>query len=162
MKKVLLILLTLCLFSACAKKYDTFGSRDNADVVNEELAQENESVKVEQIEVEDRVFFDLNSSLLTERAKEVLNTVVEALLADDNISKTITVEGHCDERGTAEYNMALGQKRANAVKQYLVKNGVKANRVRVVSFGKERPAVLGSGERVWSQNRRAVMVENTK
>ena len=99
---------------------------------------------------------------MTEEAKKLLDVASDALVANENATKTLTIEGHCDERGTAEYNMALGQKRANAVKQYLVKNGVKADRIKVVSFGKERPAVEGSNEDAWSQNRRAVMVENTK
>ena len=144
-KKLLLILLTLSLFSACATNQNKKNGAEQ-DVV----------------EVKDRVFFDFNSYVLTEEAKNILDVASDALVADKNATKTLTIEGHCDERGTAEYNMALGQKRANAVKQYLVKNGVKANRIKVVSFGKEKPAVMGSGEKVWSQNRRAVMVENTK
>ena len=146
MKKLLLILLTLSLFSACAANQNKKGGAGDQDV----------------IAVKDRVFFDFNSYSLTEEAKKLLDVASDALVANENATKTLTIEGHCDERGTAEYNMALGQKRANAVKQYLVKNGVKADRIKVVSFGKERPAVEGSNEDAWSQNRRAVMVENTK
>ena len=70
----------------------------------------------------------------------------------------ITVEGHADERGTREYNLALGERRANATKNYLVGLGVAANRIATVSYGKERPVALGSNERAWAQNRRAVSV----
>ncbi len=68
------------------------------------------------------------------------------------------VEGHCDERGTREYNLALGEKRANAVKNYLVANGVQPTRLQTISYGKERPAVLGADETSWAQNRRGVLV----
>ena len=68
----------------------------------------------------------------------------------------MTVEGHCDERGTREYNIALGERRANAVKMFLIEHGVSAERVETISYGKERPAVIGDDEAAWSQNRRGV------
>ena len=71
---------------------------------------------------------------------------------------TFTVEGHCDERGTRDYNLALGERRANAAKNYLVSIGIPANRIRTVSYGKERPVALGSNEAAWAQNRRAATV----
>ena len=71
---------------------------------------------------------------------------------------TFTIEGHCDERGTREYNLALGERRANAAKNYLVGLGVSADRIRTVSYGKERPAALGSNESAWAQNRRAASI----
>ncbi len=70
----------------------------------------------------------------------------------------MTIEGHCDERGTREYNLALGERRANAAKNYLVALGIDPNRIRTISYGKERPAVIGSNEAAWAQNRRAVTV----
>ncbi len=70
----------------------------------------------------------------------------------------MTIEGHCDERGTREYNVALGERRANAVKDYLLVFGIDPNRVSTISYGKERPAVAGSNETAWAQNRRAVTV----
>ena len=73
----------------------------------------------------------------------------------------VIVQGYCDERGTREYNLALGERRANAVKQYLVAHGIAADRISVVSYGKERPAVLGDNEAAWAQNRRAVTVVRT-
>ena len=73
----------------------------------------------------------------------------------------VVVQGYCDERGTREYNLALGERRANSVKAYLVRNGIAADRVSTISYGKERPAVLGSTEAAWAQNRRAVTVVKT-
>ncbi|MDJ0979745.1 MAG: peptidoglycan-associated lipoprotein Pal [Erythrobacter sp.] len=73
-------------------------------------------------------------------------------------SLTFTIEGHCDERGTREYNVALGERRANAAKNYLVSLGIPANRIRTVSYGKERPVALASNEAAWAQNRRAASV----
>ncbi len=72
----------------------------------------------------------------------------------------MTIEGHCDERGTREYNLGLGERRANAAKNYLVSQGIEARRVATISYGKERPAVNGSNEAAWSQNRRGVAVVN--
>ena len=70
----------------------------------------------------------------------------------------VSVEGHCDERGTRDYNLALGERRANAAKDYLISLGVSASRIKTVSYGKERPVALGHSENAWSQNRRAVTV----
>ena len=72
----------------------------------------------------------------------------------------VTIEGHCDERGTREYNLALGERRASAARDYLIANGINAARLRTVSYGKERPAVVGSTETAWSKNRRAATVIN--
>jgi peptidoglycan-associated lipoprotein len=87
---------------------------------------------------------------------------VEALAAwlDTNPSVTLTIEGHCDERGTREYNLALGDRRANAVRDYLVALGTNPARLTTVSYGEERPAVLGSNDSAWAQNRRGVFVVN--
>jgi peptidoglycan-associated lipoprotein len=73
---------------------------------------------------------------------------------------SVTVEGHCDERGTREYNLALGERRATAVRNALVALGISPNRIKTISYGKERPAVLGSNEAAWAQNRRGVTVIN--
>ena len=71
---------------------------------------------------------------------------------------TISIEGHCDERGTREYNLALGERRANAAKDYLVQLGINPSRIKTISYGKERPVALGSSEGAWAQNRRSVTV----
>lgn len=106
--------------------------------------------------VSDRVFFALNSSGLNGEAQAVLQGQAEWLKANPAIS--VIIEGHADERGTREYNLALGERRANAVRNYLISLGVAAGRVDTVSYGKERPAVLGSNESAWAQNRRGVTV----
>jgi peptidoglycan-associated lipoprotein len=82
----------------------------------------------------------------------------QAAWLQQNPTVNVTVEGHCDERGTREYNLALGDRRANAAKNYLVNNGVAASRISVISYGKERPVAMGSDEAAWAQNRRAVTV----
>jgi len=108
------------------------------------------------IAVGDRVFFDFDKSEIRSRDASTLNDQAAWLKRYPNV--TIVVEGHCDERGTREYNLALGERRANAVKEYLASRGVSANRIDTISYGKERPAVLGSNESAWQQNRRGVSV----
>ena len=106
--------------------------------------------------VGDRVFFDTDMSNIREDGRQTLNRQAEWLKKYTNYQ--ITIAGHCDERGTREYNLALGERRANAAKQYLVAQGIPAQRVQTISYGKERPDVPGSTEQAWSQNRRAVAV----
>jgi peptidoglycan-associated lipoprotein len=104
----------------------------------------------------DRVFFQLNSFGLDNDDRDTLRRQAEWLARNPNVS--ITIEGHCDERGTREYNIALGDRRANAAKNFLQALGVSANRMNTVSYGKERPAASGSDEESWAQNRRAVTI----
>jgi peptidoglycan-associated lipoprotein len=106
--------------------------------------------------VGDRVLFELDKSDLSQEARQILARQAAWLKRYPNVR--VTIEGHCDERGTREFNMALGARRANAARTYLVALGVDAGRLQTVSYGAERPAVLGTGESVWSQNRRAVTV----
>ncbi|HWG80119.1 MAG TPA: peptidoglycan-associated lipoprotein Pal [Stellaceae bacterium] len=108
--------------------------------------------------VGDRVFFDYDKSDIKAEGRQVLQRQADWLKKYGNV--TVTVEGHCDERGTREYNLALGERRATAVKKMLVALGVPANRVSTISYGKERPAVVGSNEAAWAQNRRGVTVVN--
>jgi peptidoglycan-associated lipoprotein len=108
--------------------------------------------------VGDRVFFDFDKSDIKGEGRQVLQRQADWLKKYPNV--TVTVEGHCDERGTREYNLALGERRATAVKKMLVALGVPANRVSTISYGKERPAVVGSNEAAWAQNRRGVTVVN--
>lgn len=110
------------------------------------------------IYVSDRVFFALNSHLLTDEGKEVLKRQSEWLKQNPNI--TVTIEGHCDERGTREYNIALGEHRANSVKKHLNSLGVPSSRISTISYGKERPDALGSNQTAWAENRRSVTVVN--
>lgn len=106
--------------------------------------------------VGDRVFFEYDSATLSGDSQRTLER--QAAWLKQYSSMGITVEGHCDERGTREYNLALGERRAAAAKKYLVGLGIPANRISTISYGKERPAVIGSDESAWSQNRRAVTV----
>jgi peptidoglycan-associated lipoprotein len=106
--------------------------------------------------VGDRVFFAYDKSDLSADARRTLERQAAWLRQWSN--QRLTVEGHCDERGTREYNLALGERRANAVKDYLVALGVPAARLSTISYGKERPVVLGSNEAAWAQNRRGVSV----
>ena len=104
----------------------------------------------------DRVFFEYDSSALSAEAKATLSA--QAAFLAGNPSVTITVEGHCDERGTREYNLALGERRATAARDYLVAQGVNAARIKTISYGKERPSFIGSNPYAYSKNRRAVSV----
>lgn len=106
----------------------------------------------------DRVFFAYDSSELTDEARSILASQAE-WLGYHNRAR-VTIEGHCDERGTREYNLALGDRRANAVKSYLMALGVSASRINTISYGKERPEVVGNSDSAWSQNRRGVMTVN--
>ena len=99
------------------------------------------------------VYFDYDRAEVREDARPALRSNADKLNAG-NLG-TVTVEGHCDERGSTEYNLALGERRANAVKRYLVDLGVPSNNLRTVSFGEERPAVQGHDESAWRYNRRA-------
>ncbi|HEX8525530.1 peptidoglycan-associated lipoprotein Pal [Allosphingosinicella sp.] len=104
----------------------------------------------------DRVFFDTDSYTLTDEGRSVLDAQAAWLLRFPDTG--ITIEGHADERGTREYNLALGDRRANSVRNYLESRGVPAHRMTTLSWGKERPEVEGSNETAWAQNRRAVTV----
>lgn len=108
------------------------------------------------VNVGDRVFFEFDRSNLTSEAEQTVERL--AAWMQEYPGTTVTVEGHADERGTREYNLALGARRANSVKDYLIVLGIDPNRVDTVSYGEERPAVLGSNEQAWAQNRRAVFV----
>ncbi|MBU3656306.1 MAG: peptidoglycan-associated lipoprotein Pal, partial [Alphaproteobacteria bacterium] len=108
------------------------------------------------VNVGDRVFFDFDKSDIKSDAQQVLDR--QAAWLKQYASTKVVIEGHCDERGTREYNLALGERRATAAKNYLVSKGIDAKRLQTISYGKERPAVLGSNEASWSQNRRSVTV----
>ena len=104
------------------------------------------------------VYFGYDSSALTDEAQATL--MRQAGFLKGNPSMTVTIEGHCDERGTREYNLALGERRATAARDYLLAQGVNSARIRVISYGKERPVAAGSTESSWSKNRRAATVLN--
>ena len=106
------------------------------------------------IKVGDRVLFGYDSSELDDDDRAILNN--QSKFLNQNPSLKVTIQGHCDERGTREYNLALGEKRASSVKDYLISLGINSERISVVSYGKERPQVLGSNKAAWSMNRRSV------
>jgi peptidoglycan-associated lipoprotein len=106
--------------------------------------------------VGDRVFFDYDRYELKAEGRATLDR--QAAWLKRYPQNRIVIEGHCDERGTREYNLALGEQRANAAKQYLINQGIAASRLETISYGKERPVALGSNEAAWAQNRRAVSV----
>jgi peptidoglycan-associated lipoprotein len=104
----------------------------------------------------DRIFFDTDRFNVDAADQATLQLQAQWLARYPN--KRIVIEGHCDERGTRDYNLALGERRANAAKNYLASLGVDASRIQTVSYGKERPAAAGSNEQAWAQNRRAVTI----
>ena len=132
-------------------------SSETATTATEDLPIEPGSQEDLIVNVGDRVFFNYNSAELDSDAQELLQDQV-AWIKQHNVS--ITIEGHCDERGTREYNLALGEKRAQAVKNYLTSMGVSSSKVTTISYGKERPAVVGSNDGAWNQNRRSVTTVN--
>jgi len=150
----------LLLLAACADRAAT-DTQSEAAAMPESMAPAVEGARIAAqedlvINVGDRVFFDFDKSDLRPDTIETLNR--QAGWLNTNRAVTVTIEGHCDERGTREYNLALGERRAAAAKQYLESTGVDGGRIDTASYGKERPAVLGSNEAARAQNRRAVMV----
>jgi peptidoglycan-associated lipoprotein len=128
------------------KREDPLLSAD-LQVVNEELRRRGFSPDV---------YFDYDESTLSDDTRQKLSRNADLLKSQPQFS--VTIEGHADSRGTNEYNLALGERRANAVKDYLAALGVPASRLSTISYGKERPVVLGSNEAAWAQNRRGVSV----
>ena len=120
------------------------------------FAQAKQTASDKLIAVGDRVLFDYDSAKLDSSAKIMLDAQSRFLRANTDLN--FIVEGHCDERGTREYNLALGEQRATAVRDYLVIQGIDPDRIKVISYGKEKPAVVGSNSMAWSKNRRAVTV----
>ena len=104
----------------------------------------------------DSIYFDTDKYDVDMEDQQTLRSQAQWLMANPTVN--VTVEGHCDERGTRDYNLALGERRANAAKNYLASLGVDAARITTISYGKERPVALGSDEQAWAQNRRAVTV----
>jgi peptidoglycan-associated lipoprotein len=157
LKKVLCLMAALVLVSAC----DTTGTGAGEGGANGGAGGKMGAAKPGTqedlvVNVGDRVFFGFDKSDLSAEARATLDR--QATWLKKYASSNVTIEGHCDERGTREYNLALGERRANAVKNYLVADGIGAARIKTVSYGKERPAVLGSNEAAWAQNRRGVTV----
>jgi peptidoglycan-associated lipoprotein len=136
------------------------GAVDTAVVVTETPVEEKAlspaQAEDEMVGIGDRVFFDFDQYNVNGEGRATLDG--QAALLNKYPSITVVIEGHADERGTREYNLALGERRANAVKNYLVALGVDPGRIRTVTYGEERPAVVGSNDAAWAQNRRAVTI----
>ena len=156
LRNILLIIMAALILSACAaktsKKIETQTTQISGDTYTGD-----ETVKYLATGVPDRVFFATNKSVLTTASRDTLRK--QAAWLRENKSINVTVEGHCDERGTREYNLALGERRANAAKDYLMTYGISGNRIATISYGKERPVNSGSGPLAWSQNRRSVTIK---
>ena len=153
-KNIFLVLIAGVILTACAttKKVETPTSQMQGDVYTG-----TDTVEYLALGVPDRVFFATNESILTTRSRDTLRKQATWLRANSEI--TVVLEGHADERGTREYNLALGERRANAAKDYLMTYGVSADRISVISYGKERPVDSGSNPLAWSKNRRSVTVK---
>ena len=149
LKNTFLILAAALILSACStgKKADVSGDVYTGTDTVEYLATG----------VKDRVFFATNKSSLTSLSRETLRKQATYLRKNKNLN--VVVEGHADERGTREYNLALGERRANAVKDYLMTYGISGKRISVISYGKEKPVNPKSSPLSWSQNRRSVTVK---
>ena len=157
--KVLGMIAALAMLAACETPSEQRAATTGAGAAAPAAATTARQRSLQEIlvsEVGDRVFFDYDKSELKPEARRQIERWAAFLKQYPNA--TTTVEGHCDERGTREYNLALGERRANAAKNYLVSLGVAADRLSTVSYGKERPIAVGSNEQSWARNRRAVTV----
>ena len=146
--KFVAVIMAVLAIAACAKKDDqsAMGGASAAPGSQQDFV----------VNVGDRVFFDTNSSELSDQARATLDKQAQWL---NNYNRySFTIEGHADERGTREYNIALGARRAETVREYLISRGLAATRMRTISYGKERPVALCNDISCWSQNRRAVTV----
>ena len=153
LKNTFLVLMASLILTACATTKKV--SMDNQ--MQGDVYTGTDTVEYLASGVPDRVFFATNESILTTASRDTLRKQATWLRANSEI--TVVLEGHADERGTREYNLALGERRANAAKDYLMTYGVSANRISVISYGKERPVDAGSNPLSWSKNRRSVTVK---
>jgi len=150
LKNTLLVVLACFALSACATK--KVSSQLQSDVYTGK-----DTVEYLASGVPDRVFFATNETVLTTASRETLRKQAAWLRKNSDI--TIVLEGHADERGTREYNLAIGERRANSAKDYLMTYGISSDRISVLSYGKERPVDSGSNPLAWSKNRRSVSVK---
>ena len=149
-KNILLVIFATLILSACST------AKKSADI-DGDVYTGNETVEYLASGVPDRVFFATNKSSLTTKSRETLRK--QATYLRKNKSLNVTIEGHADERGTREYNLALGERRANAARDYLMTYGISGKRISVISYGKEKPVNPKSSPISWSQNRRSVTVK---
>ena len=150
LRNILLVIFTTLILSACST------GKKSADIEGDVYTGK-ETVEYLAAGVPDRVFFATNKSSLTTASRATLRKQATFLRKNKNLN--VTIEGHADERGTREYNLALGERRANAAKDYLMTYGISSDRISVLSYGKERPVDSGSNPLAWSKNRRSVTVK---
>jgi peptidoglycan-associated lipoprotein len=150
LKNVLLVILATLALSACS-------TAKKSGSVDGDVYTGKETVEYLAAGVPDRVFFATNKSSLTTASRATLRKQATYLRKNKNLS--VTIEGHADERGTREFNLALGERRANAAKDYLMTYGISGKRISVISYGKEKPVNPASTSLAWSQNRRSVTVK---
>ena len=150
-RKLVLVALASLALTACATSKKSTGQMQG------DVYTGTDTVEYLATGVKDRVFFATNKSTLTTASRDTLRKQAAWMRKQKDVS--VVVEGHADERGTREYNLALGERRANAVKDYLMTYGISGNRISVISYGKERPVNSGSTPLAWSQNRRSVTVK---
>ncbi|MDA9721401.1 peptidoglycan-associated lipoprotein Pal, partial [Candidatus Pelagibacter sp.] len=151
-KNIFLFIFLSFIVSACATKTTT--STKVEGQMQGDVYTGTDTVEYLADGVPDRVFFATNESILTTKSRDTLRKQANWLRSNSSVN--IVVEGHADERGTREYNLALGERRANAAKDYLITYGIAAERISVISYGKERPVDSGSNPLSWSKNRRSV------
>ena len=152
--KILCILATATMIAACTSDVPTTTAGTSSTPVVPRTTRIFESPLV--ADAGDRVYFAFDSATLSEDAQAVLRRQVATIARFPHAR--IMIEGHADERGTREYNLALGERRAAAARDFLVQSGAPRHRITTTSFGRERPAVVGATESAWAQNRRAVTV----
>ncbi|MEC7099821.1 MAG: peptidoglycan-associated lipoprotein Pal [Pseudomonadota bacterium] len=150
LKNILLVIFTTLVLSACST------AKKSGDI-DGDVYTGKETVEYLASGVPDRVFFATNKSSLTTKSRETLRK--QATFLRKNKKLNVTIEGHADERGTREYNLALGERRANAARDYLMTYGISGKRISVISYGKEKPVNPKSSPISWSQNRRSVTVK---
>ena len=150
LKNILLVALASVALTACA-------TQKKAGMMSGDVYTGTDTVEYLATGVKDRVFFATNRSTLTTASRDTLRK--QAAWMRKKKKLTFSIEGHADERGTREYNLALGERRANAVKDYLMTYGISGSKLSVISYGKERPVNSGSDPLAWSQNRRSVTVK---
>ena len=156
LKNTLLVLTACLVLSACATKKE-IETTDIKGQMQGDVYTGTDTVEYLADGVPDRVFFATNESILTTASRETLRAQAAWLRKNPGIN--VVLEGHADERGTREYNLALGERRANADKDYLMTYGISSDRITVLSYGKERPVDSGSNPLSWSKNRRSVTVK---
>tara|TARA_Y100000741_G_scaffold351682_1_gene323019 strand:+ start:434 stop:940 length:507 start_codon:yes stop_codon:yes gene_type:complete len=160
LKNTLLVLTACLVLSACATKKE-LETESTIQSISGQMQSDvytgTDTVEYLAEGVPDRVFFATNESILTTASRETLRAQAAWLRKNSGIN--VVLEGHADERGTREYNLALGERRANSAKDYLMTYGVSSDRISVLSYGKERPVDSGSNPLAWSKNRRSVTVK---